>query len=169
MAVKWLLEHISENTISTTRQTLFENSIERYMEKVKKAGIEVETATTLSMKRRQGVNATVSSCKDIDDFFTFNVGLTQRFPRDILTSASNFIDINGPSSDHSNSKATCIQTRDACEINDFRPISDKGRSHVAALYEQKLSTLATTRRELRKMIADEKEQRKEESILLKVR
>ena len=29
------------------------------------------------------------------------------------------------------------------------------------------NTLATTRRELRKMIADEKEQRKEESILLK--
>ena len=167
MAVKWLLEYISENTISTTRQTLFENSIERYMEKVKKAGIEVETATTLSMKRRQGVNATVSSCKDIDDFFTFNVGLTQRFPRAILTSASNFIDINGPSSDQSNSKATCIQTMDICEINDFSPISDKGQSRVATLYEQKLSTLAMTRRELRKMISDEKEQRKEENILLK--
>ena len=106
--VEPLLEQISENTISTTRQKLFENSIERYMEKVKNAGIEVETATTLSMKRRQGVNATVSSCKDIYDLFTFNVGLTQRFPREILTSASNFIDINGPSSDHSNSKATCI-------------------------------------------------------------
>ena len=49
------------------------------MEKVKKAGIEVETATTLSMKRRQGVNATVISYKDIDDFFTFNVGLTNVF------------------------------------------------------------------------------------------
>ena len=60
--VESLIEHISENTISTTRQTLFENSIERYMERVKNAGIEVETATPLSMKRRQGVNATVSFC-----------------------------------------------------------------------------------------------------------
>ena len=95
------------------------------------------------------------------------MGLTQRFPRDILTSASNFIDINGPSSDHSNSKATCIQIRDACEINDFRPISDKGQSHVAALYKQKLSTLATTRRELRKMIADEKKTEKSRKYFIK--
>ena len=84
----------------------------------------------------------------------------------MLTSARNFIDINGPSSDHSNSKV--IRTRDACEIiEDNRPISDKGQSHVATVYEEKLRTLATTRRKLRKMIADEKEQRKEESILLK--
>ena len=58
-----LIELISENTIFTTRQTLFENLIERYMEKVKNAGIEVESATTLSIKMRQGVNATVSSYK----------------------------------------------------------------------------------------------------------
>ena len=60
-----------------------------------------QPSTTLTLKRRQGINATVSSCKDIIyDQFILTAGLTLRFPRELVTSSNNFIDIDGPQSDN---------------------------------------------------------------------
>ena len=91
----------------------------------------VQPSMTLTLKRGDGINATVSSCKKMYDLFIFTAGLTQRFPRGLVTSSNNPIGINGLQSD--NTKAIGASNNQAgADIQANK--HDKGQNHIAASY-----------------------------------
>ncbi len=91
---------IDDDCIEEAKNLVFRVAHGRYMSELENNGIHVEhkaSAQTLQVKKRRGQNAKRADATDLLELYMYTEGHKKEFPRDVLTSVKNFVEMHSSS------------------------------------------------------------------------
>jgi len=144
---------IDEECIEEAKRCVFKIAHEHYVNELKDTGVLVDMpvgAHALQVKKRRGVNAGRADAMDLLELYMYCVGYKKEFPKDVLTSIKNFVDIHTCSTVHADKSPADTDTR-VCT-----PVSNV----IVAELHVKLAELANTVRVLKEDIEKENQDKK---------